>query len=179
MNSLQVKYNKEIVPELKKKFNLENVMLVPKVTKVVVNTGFGRHAKDKDYAKRVEKALTDLSGQKPVLTKAKKSIAAFKVREGMIVGAMVTLRREKMYDFIQKLVSITFPRVRDFRGIEVKNVDGAGNLNIGFKEHTSFPEIGAEDLENIFSLEVTLVTNTKNREQSLELFKLLGFPFKK
>ncbi|NCD00944.1 50S ribosomal protein L5 [bacterium] len=179
MNSLQAKYNKEIISQLKEKFDLKNVMTVPKVTKVVVNTGFGRHTKDKEYIKRVEKALTDLSGQKPVLTKAKKSISAFKVREGMIVGAMVTLRKDKMYDFIQKLVTITFPRVRDFRGIETKNVDKAGNLNIGFKEHTAFPEIGAEDIENIFSLEVTLVTNTKNREQSLELFKLLGFPFKK
>jgi large subunit ribosomal protein L5 len=179
MNSLRVKYNKEIVPQLKKEFDLKNVMLVPKVTKVVINTGFGKHAKDKEFIKRVQKALTVLSGQKPVLTKAKKSISVFKVREGMTVGAMVTLRKEKMYDFIQKLVTITFPRVRDFRGIETRNVDQTGNLNVGFKEHTSFPEIEAEDMENIFSLEVSLVTNIKNREMSLELFKLLGFPFKK
>ncbi|MCF7820744.1 MAG: 50S ribosomal protein L5 [Candidatus Pacebacteria bacterium] len=179
MNSLQEKYNQEIISKLKEKFSLKNTMVVPRVTKVVVNVGFGRFSKEKEHISKIEKALRELSGQKPVFTKAKKSISAFKLREGMIIGAMVTLRKERMYDFVEKLVSITFPRVRDFRGLNTSSIDQAGNLNIGFKEHTSFPEIGIEDSDNVFSLEATLVTNTKNREQGLELFKLLGFPFKK
>ncbi len=179
MNSLQEKYNKETVPQLKKEFALKNIMVAPRISKVVVNVGFGRFTKEKEYISRIEKALRELSGQKPIFTKAKKSISAFKLREGTVIGAMVTLRKERMYDFVEKLVAITFPRVRDFRGLNVSSIDKAGNLNIGFKEHTSFPEIGLEDSDNMFSLEVTLVTNTKNREQGLELFKLLGFPFKK
>lgn len=179
MNSLQEKYNKELVPQLKKDFQLKNVMVAPRITKVVINVGFGRHVKEKEHISRIERALKELSGQKPVFTKAKKSISAFKLREGMVIGAMVTLRKERMYDFVEKLIKITFPRVRDFRGLKVSSIDSAGNLNIGFKEHTSFPEIGLEDNDDIFSLEVTLVTNSKNREQGLELFKLLGFPFKK
>jgi len=179
MNNLQTRYKKEILPQLKEKLGLKNDMVAPKLIKVSINVGFGRHNKDKAYIERVEKVLTAISGQKIILTKAKKSIAAFKVREGMTVGAMVTLRKQYMYDFVEKLVSITFPRVRDFRGISEKSVDAAGNLTVGFKEHTAFPEIGGEDSENVFGLEISLVTNTKVREKGLELFRLIGFPFKK
>jgi large subunit ribosomal protein L5 len=179
MNNLQVKYQKEIVPELKEKFALKNLMTVPRLKKVVINVGVGRFSKEKDYIENVEKALSAISGQKPVLTKAKKSISGFKLREGMIVGAMVTLRKKRMYDFVEKLVGVTFPRVRDFRGINQTSVDGSGNLTVGIKEHTAFAEIGLDDTDNIFGLEITLVTNCKNREEGLELFKQLGFPFKK
>ncbi len=179
MNNLQAKYKKEIIPELKEKFDLKNLMTVPRLKKVVINTGFGRYNKEKDYIKNVEKALTAIGGQKPVFTKAKKSISGFKLREGMTIGAMVTLRKKRMYDFVEKLVNITFPRVRDFRGINMGSVDEVGNMTIGIKEHTAFPEIGNEDTDDIFGLEITLVTNCKNREEGLELFKQLGFPFKK
>jgi large subunit ribosomal protein L5 len=179
MNNLQTQYQKEIVPALKEKFSLKNLMTVPRLKKVVINAGFGRYNKDKEYIENVEKALAAISGQKPVLTKAKKSISGFKLREGMIVGAMVTLRKKRMYDFVEKLVHVTFPRVRDFRGINKNSVDQSGNLTVGIKEHTAFSEIGSEDTDNIFGLEVTLVTNCKNREEGFELFKQLGFPFKK
>ncbi|MCF7795089.1 50S ribosomal protein L5, partial [Patescibacteria group bacterium] len=117
MNNLQTQYQKEIVPALKEKFSLKNLMTVPRLKKVVINVGVGRYSKDKEYIENVEKSLAAISGQKAVLTKAKQSISGFKVREGMIVGAMVTLRKKRMYDFVEKLVNVTFPRVRDFRGI--------------------------------------------------------------
>jgi large subunit ribosomal protein L5 len=149
------------------------------LTKVVLNVGFGRHLKEKEYAASVEKGLTEITGQKPVLTASKKSISAFKIREGLIIGAKVTLRGQRMYDFTDKLVNITFPRVRDFRGISEKSVDRNGNLTVGFKEYTAFPEIRVEEADNIFGLEVCLASNARTREEGLELFRLLGFPFKK
>ncbi|MFP4514594.1 MAG: 50S ribosomal protein L5 [Parcubacteria group bacterium] len=177
MNNLQTQYQKEIVPALKEKFSLKNLMTVPRLKKVVINVGVGRNSKDKEFIEYVQESLSAISGQKPVLTKAKQSISGFKLREGMIVGAMVTLRKKRMYDFVEKLVHVTFPRVRDFRGINKTSVDQSGNLTVGIKEHTAFAEIG--DTDNIFGLEITLVTNCKNREEGLELFKQLGFPFKK
>lgn len=177
--NLREKYQKEIVPELKKKFNYSNILLVPKIKKVVINVGFGKRVKDKDYISVVEKTLTKISGQKPVFTKAKKSISAFKIREGMIIGAMVTLRGQKMYDFLDKLINVSFPRVRDFRGISEKSVDKQGNLTIGFKENTSFPEVKVEDINNIHGLEVVIDSSAENKEEGLEFFSLLGFPFKK
>ncbi|MGI6347868.1 MAG: 50S ribosomal protein L5 [Patescibacteria group bacterium] len=176
---LKEKYQKEVVPQLKEKFAYKNIFLVPKVKKVVINVGFGRHNKEKDYVDNVVKTLTRISGQKPVLTKAKKSIASFKVREGMLIGAMVTLRGDRMYDFLDKLINITFPRVRDFRGISEKSVDKQGNISIGFKENSAFPEIKIEDLRDIHGLEVIIDSSAKNREEGLELYRLLGFPFKK
>ena len=172
-------YKKEITKKLKEKFAYSNVLEIPKVEKVVINVGMGRHSKEKAYIENVVNALTRISGQKPVLTKAKKSISAFKIREGMVVGASVILRREKMYDFLERLVNVTFPRVRDFRGIDAKNIDKCGNLNIGFKEHTAFPEIQADEIDNVFGLEVTIVTSAKTKEEGKELFDLMGFPFKK
>jgi len=175
---LQEKYKKEIVPKLKEKFGYKNNMSVPKLTKVVVNVGFGRHAKEKAHIDSVIAGLTRISGQKPIQTKAKKAISAFKIRDGMIIGACVTLRGARMYDFVDKLVNITFPRVRDFRGISDKGVDKKGNLTIGFREHLPFPEIKADEVENVFGLEICLATTAKEREEGREFFRLLGIPFK-
>jgi large subunit ribosomal protein L5 len=154
-------------------------MQAPKLNKVVLNVGFGRHVKEKAYVANVVKSLEKISGQKPVLTKARQSIATFKIREGMVIGASVAMRGTRMYDFVEKLVNISFPRIRDFRGISAKSVDRAGNLTIGFKEHIAFPEIGVDDLDNLFGLEVCLATSAKTRDEGFELFKLMGFPFKK
>ncbi|HBA36981.1 TPA: 50S ribosomal protein L5 [Candidatus Falkowbacteria bacterium] len=177
---LKEKYQKQIAPELKTKLGFKNSLLVPRLTKVVLNVGFGRHVKEKDFMANVEKGLTKIAGQKPVLTVSKKSISAFKIREGLIIGAKVTLRGQRMYDFVERLVNIVFPRVRDFRGISEKSVDREGNMTVGFKEYVSFPEILADEADsNIFGLEVCLGTSAKNREAGLELFRALGFPFKK
>lgn len=177
--NLKEKYQKNIIPQLKEKFAYSNVFLVPKIEKVVINVGFGRHVKEKEFIANVEKTLTRISGQKPVFTKAKKSISSFKIREGMIIGAMVTLHGQRMYDFLDKLVNISFPRIRDFRGISEKSVDRQGNLSFGFKENSAFPEVRVEDLNNIHGLEVVIHSTAKNKEEGLELFKLMGFPFKK
>ncbi|MFA5023620.1 MAG: 50S ribosomal protein L5 [Patescibacteria group bacterium] len=176
---LKEKYKKNIVSQMEAKFGFKNDMLVPRLNHVVLNVGFGHHAKEKEFMASVEKGLTKISGQKPVFTKAKQSISAFKIREGLIIGAKVTLRGQRMYDFVEKLVDITFPRVRDFRGLSVQAVDRSGNLTVGFKEYSSFPEIRAEEIDNMFGLEVCLSTSAKTREAGLELFRLLGFPFKK
>ena len=173
------KYKKEIVPKLKEKFGYKNNMQAPKIEKVVLNVGIGKHSKDKAYVEGVIRNITRITGQKPVLTKAKKAISAFKTRQGMIVGCSVSLRGKRMNDFIEKLVNISFPRIRDFRGISEKHVDRTGNITIGFKEHLAFPEINADEVDNIHGLEVCIATSAKNSEEGLELFKLLGFPFKK
>jgi len=177
--SLKVKYQKEIVPQLKERFAYKNNLLVPRMQKVVINIGFGKHAKEKEAISSIEKALTKISGQKPIMTKAKKSVSAFKLRQGQVIGAVVTLRGERMYDFIDKLVNITFPRVRDFRGISDHGVDRTGNITIGFKDYSAFPELRPEDVDNVYGLELSINTNAKNREEGLALFTALGFPFKK
>jgi large subunit ribosomal protein L5 len=179
MMRLKERYQKEIAPALKKEFGFKNSMLVPRLTKVVLNVGFGKHSKDKDVVESVGQTLEKISGQKPVFTKAKKSVSAFKIREGMVIGAMVTLRDKRMYDFVDKLVNITFPRVRDFRGISDKAVDRTGNLTVGFKENVAFPEIHLEDINSTHGLEVIIATNAKNRAEGLALFQAFGFPFKK
>lgn len=172
-------YKKEILAKMKEKFGYKNYLAVPSVTKVTLNVGVGKHSKDKGYIDMVYNNLMIISGQKPILTKSKKSISAFKVREGMTVGVSVVLRGERMYDFLDKLVNITFPRVRDFRGIEEKIIDNTGNLSIGFKEHVAFGEIKSDDIENIHGLEVNITTTAKSKKEGLELFRLMGFPFKK
>ncbi|HOZ56073.1 MAG: 50S ribosomal protein L5 [Parcubacteria group bacterium ADurb.Bin316] len=175
---LQEKYKKEIGPKLKEKFGYKNIMATPKLDKIVVNVGFGRHVKEKAHIDSVIAGLTRITGQKPIQTKAKKAISAFKIKDGMIIGACVTLRGARMYDFVNKLINVTFPRVRDFRGISDKGVDRKGNLTIGFREHLPFPEIKADEVENIFGLEICLATTAKTREEGLEFFRLLGIPFK-
>lgn len=177
--TLQETYKKEIIPRLMEKFHYKNVMEAPKLIKIVLNVGFGRHVKEKAYIAAVVKGLSDISGQKPILTKARQSISAFKIREGMTIGCSVTLRGKKMYDFVEKLVNVTFPRVRDFRGINEGHVDRNGNITIGFKECVCFPEMKEDQIDNIFGLEVCIPTTAKTKEEGIELLKLIGFPFKK
>ncbi len=175
---------KEIIPEMMKKFGYKSRMAVPKIEKVVVNIGFGKliAGKGSDERKkvisRVSEDLALITGQRPVITKAKKSISGFKVRKGVPIGAMVTLRRKKMFDFLERLIHITLPRSRDFSGIEVSSFDRGGNLTIPIKEHISFPEILPEKAKRILSLEITVVTSARNRDEGLELLRLMGFPIK-
>ena len=170
-------YHKKAVPELMKQFGVTNRMAVPRVDYVVVNVGVGRQRGDEKYMTTVEQTLKRITGQKPIMTRAKKSIAAFKIREGQIVGAKITLRGKRMEDFMTKLIGVSFPRIHDFRGISAKSVDAQGNLTVGFREHLAFPEIRPDEVERIHGLEVSVHTTAKNREQGLALFRLLGFPF--
>lgn len=177
---LKDKYNKEIVPKLMEKFGLKNRMSVPKIEKVSLNVGIkNENSKDAKFVETVEATLTRITGQKPVRTLAKKSIAGFKIREGNLVGMKVTLRGDRMWHFLDKLVNVTFPRVRDFRGISPKVVDKQGNLSIGFKEYISFPEIKPDEVERLHGLQVTVSTTAGDKAKGLELFTLVGFPFKK
>jgi len=178
-SNLLEKYRKEVVPAMQKKFGIANIMAVPKIDKVVINVGIGKVAKDDKFIAKVVRDLGLLSGQKPVFRKAKKSISGFKSREGMNIGLVVTLRGKRMYDFMDRFVHVALPRSKDFRGIDPKNFDKTGNLNLGLKEHSIFPEIHYETLKDIFGLEITFVTTAKNNEQGVELLKLMGFPLKK
>ena len=175
---LKEKYNKEIVPALTKEFKYHNRFEVPKLVKVVVNVGVGRFTKDKAYIDNVCVTLAKITGQRPILNPARKSISAFKIREGMIVGVSVTLRGQRMYDFVEKLVAISLPRTRDFRGLNKKMVDNTGNLSIGIKESSCFPEVRSDALDKSHGLEICLATTAKTREEGLALFTLIGFPFK-
>jgi len=177
-SELYKQYKNEVAPALKEKFGYRNVMQVPRIEKVVLNVGYGRHTKDSAYIDNITETLRTITGQAPVHNKAKKSISNFKVREGSPVGASVTLRGEKMYDFLQKLVSITFPRVRDFRGIDPNGFDRQGNYAVGFKENVAFPEINAGSLDKVHGLEVIIRTTATKKEEGFELLKGLGFPFR-
>jgi len=183
---LEEKYKKEVIAAMKdNKFGCKNVMAAPKIKKVVLNVGFGKSVVNKtkdEQRKLIETILHDLvliAGQRPVFTRAKQSIAGFKVRKGMIIGAAVTLRKKMMYDFLERLIKVVIPRVRDFKGIERSSFDDKGNLTIGIKEHIVFPEVFQEKAKQIFSLEVTVVTAARNKEEGIELLKLMGFPIKK
>ena len=178
MTTLKEKYEKEIVPGLKETFGYTNTMEVPGLKKIVLNIGMGDAIQN---IKLLDSAVQDLAliaGQKPVVTKARKSIAAFKLREGMPIGCMVTLRREKMYDFLQKLVNIALPRVRDFKGISGKAFDGRGNYSLGIREHIIFPEIEYEQAETIKGLNISIVTTAKTDKEGKELLVRLGMPFR-
>lgn len=175
--NLYEKYKKEVVPALQKELGFKNVMQVPKIQKVVLNAGIGRFVKEARYIDNVESTLSKITGQKPMRTKAKKSISNFKIREGMEIGVAVTLRGTKMYQFLEKLVSITLPRVRDFRGLSEKSFDRNGNYTVGFKENLAFPEIKAEELEKIHGLQIIINTNAKNKAEGKALLTHLGFPF--
>ena len=177
--NLYEKYKKEIAPALQKELGYKNVMQVPKVKKVVVNAGIGRFVKEARFIDNVESTISKITGQKPIRTKAKKSISNFKIREGMEIGVAVTLRGARMYQFLDKLVAITLPRVRDFRGLSEKSFDKNGNYTIGFKENLAFPEIKAEELEKIHGLQIVINTNVKNRAEGKVLLTHLGFPFVK
>lgn len=177
MSRLKEKYINEIVDSLVKKFGYKNKMQVPKIEKVVINVGVGEA---KDNSKVLESVVNDIqliSGQKPVVCRAKKSISNFKLRENMPIGCKVTLRKEKMYDFIDKLLNVALPRVRDFRGVSEKSFDGRGNYALGLKEHLIFPEIEYDKIDKIRGLEIIFVTTANTDEEARELLRLFGMPF--
>lgn len=177
MARLREKYREEVVPELMKEFNYSNIMEVPKLEKIVINIGLGEAVSN---AKALEAAVGDLTaitGQKPVVTKAKKSIAAFKLRAGMPIGAMVTLRGPRMYEFLDRYVSITLPRIRDFRGVSPNSFDGRGNYTMGLPEQIAFPEIDFDRIDKSRGLEMSFVTSARNDEEGRRLLALLGMPF--
>jgi large subunit ribosomal protein L5 len=179
MATLKEQYEKDLRPQLQEKFNLNNVMDIPRVEKVVLNMGLGEAVQNPKIVDKAVNELTVIAGQKAVVTRAKKSIATFKLREGMPIGARVTLRQDRMYDFLSKLVNIALPRVRDFRGVSAKGFDGNGNFSMGVSEHLIFPEIDYDNVDKVRGLNITIVTSAKNDEQGLELLSLMGMPFKK
>lgn len=176
--SLKEFYEKEVVSKLIETFNYKNTMEVPKLEKVILNIGLGEAIHNIKLLDSAKAELKLISGQAPVITRARKSIAAFKLREGMPIGCMVTLRRKKMYDFYEKLVNITLPRVRDFRGISGKAFDGRGNYTLGIKEQIIFPEIDYDKIDTIKGMNITVVTTAKTDGEGKELLKLLGMPFR-
>ncbi|MBI4091547.1 50S ribosomal protein L5 [candidate division WWE3 bacterium] len=176
---LKQKYEKEIVPELVKELGVKTVMSVPKIKKIVINSGVGRFRDDKGLLESTVRDVGQISGQKPTFRSAKKSISNFKVRQGDVVGVTVTLRGERMWTFLDKLFSIVLPRVRDFKGLRRSSFDGSGNFTIGLKEHTVFPEINPNTVDKIKNLEVTIVTSAKNNEEAFKLLSKLDAPFEK
>ena len=179
MNRLKEKYNKEVVPALIEKFEYKSVMQAPKVEKIVVNMGVGEAVSN---AKALDKAVEELqiiTGQKPLITKAKKSIAGFRLREGMPIGAKVTLRGERMYEFLDKLVTVSLPRVRDFHGVSKKAFDGRGNYTLGVKEQLIFLEVDYDKVDKVRGMDIVIVTTAKTDEESRELLTQLGMPFQK
>lgn len=178
MPSLKERYESEVVPSLMETFQYKNIMQVPKVEKIVLNMGLGEAIHNIKILDSASDELAAITGQKPIIRRAKKSIAAFKLREGMPVGCMVTLRGKRMYDFLDKLVNITLPRVRDFRGISGKAMDGNGNYTLGITEQIIFPEIDYDKIDKIKGLNISIVTSARTDEEGKELLKLLGMPFK-
>ncbi len=179
MGALKDYYTKECVPALKEEFGYKNAMEIPKIEKIVLNMGLGEAVQNPKIIEGAVEELTRIAGQRAVVTKAKKSIATFKLREGMPIGCRVTLRNEKMYDFFSKLVNIALPRVRDFRGLSPKGFDGRGNYSMGVKEQIIFPEIDYDKIDKIKGLNITIVTTAKTNEESRSLLKMMGMPFKK
>ncbi len=177
MNRLQEQYNKQIVPQLKEEFGYKNAMEVPKIQKIVINVGIGRFLKDSKFVESIKRDLTAIAGQLPMETKARKSVAGFKIREQQVVGMAVTLRGQRMYDFLDKLIAIALPRVKDFRGISPKGFDGRGNYHLGLKEHIVFPEISNDALDHIFGLQVSIVTNAGKDDPARALLSAMNFPF--
>ena len=172
-------YKKEIVPELMKKFTYKSIMQVPKLNKIVVNMGVGAAVADQKLLEEAVKELETITGQKASIRKAKKAISNFKLREGVNIGAMVTLRRERMYEFLDRLVNVALPRVRDFRGLSDKSFDGRGNYTMGIKEQIIFPEINVDRITKILGMDVTMVTTAQNDNEAFELLQAFGVPFRK
>jgi large subunit ribosomal protein L5 len=179
MMPLKEHYKTNVVSELKEKLNLESVMAVPKVMKVTLNMGVGEAMNDKKILERAVEDMTLIAGQKPLVTKARKSVANFKIRDGMPIGCKVTLRGDRMYDFLQRLIGIAIPRERDFRGLETKSFDGRGNYSMGIKEHIIFPEIDYDKVDKIRGMDICINTSAKNKEDAKALLEALEFPFKK
>ena len=178
MEILREQYEKEIVPELMKKFNYKSVMEVPKLDKIVINIGLGDTKENPKYLENAMNDLAQITGQKAIVTKSKKAIAAFKLRAGVPIGCKVTLRKEKMYDFANKLFNVALPRVRDFRGVPADSFDGRGNYSMGIKEQLIFPEIEYDKIDKIRGMDIIFVTTAETDEEAKELLKLLGMPFK-
>ena len=178
MNTYNEFYRDNIVPALMETLKVKSPMNVPKLTKITLNMGLGSAVSDKKVLESAQAELTQISGQKAVLTYAKKSIANFKLREGMPIGCKVTLRKEKMYDFFEKLIKISLPRTRDFRVLNPNSFDGRGNYTLGVKEHIIFPEIDFDRIDRIKGLDITITTSAKNNQEAMELFKQFNFPFK-
>ena len=175
MDGLKDRYKTEVAPALVEKLELGNVMRVPRVTKVVVNMGFG--VADKDVIKRLTEDLAAITGQRPVTTKARKSISNFKLREGMTIGAKVTLRGNRMYDFLERLIDAALPRIRDFRGLPRTSFDGRGSYTIGIREQTIFPEVDPNSVGSTQGMNITIVTSSRNTDEARRLLELLGMPF--
>jgi large subunit ribosomal protein L5 len=178
MTNLKEKYVNEIVPELKKELGHGNVMQVPKIEKITLNMGVGESITDKKAIEKSQADLESITGQRPLATKAKKSVAIYKIREGFPIGCKVTLRKSRMYDFLDRLVNIALPRIRDFRGLNRKSFDGNGNYSIGIKEQIIFPEIDYDNIDKIRGLDITITTTAKTDEEALALLKAFNFPIK-
>ena len=178
MNALKNQYEKEVVPALTKKFEYKSTMQVPKLDKIVINIGLGDTRENPKALENAMKELAQITGQKPIVTKAKKSIAAFKIREGQDLGCKVTLRKDKMYDFAYKLFNVALPRVRDFRGVSLDSFDGRGNYSMGLKEQLIFPEIEYDKVDKLRGMDIIFVTTAETDEEARELLRLLGMPFK-
>jgi len=178
MARLQDQYKAEIVPRLKEKFGYRNVMQVPRLSKVVVNMGLGDAIENVKVIETAAAEISIITGQKPVVTKARKSIANFKLREGVPIGVMVTLRRDQMYHFLDKLIAIALPRVRDFKGVSPRGFDGRGNYTLGIKEQIMFPEVNYDKIDKIRGMNITIVTTARTDEEGLELLRLMGIPFR-
>lgn len=170
-------YNNEVKNKLKDELKLKNIMEVPKVKKIVVNVGAGEAVTDKNVIVKIQEQISLITGQKTIVTKARKSVSAFKIRKGLPIGIKVTLRDQKMFNFMEKLIKIVIPRLRDFKGINSKSIDDHGNLNLGFSEQTLFPEIDFDKIDKIRGLEITIVTNAKDKTKGKKLFEKLGIPF--
>lgn len=179
MNRLNQKYKETVVPALVEKFSYSSIMQVPKVEKIVINMGVGDAVSNSKNLEKAVNELTLIAGQKPVITTAKKSIAGFRLREGMPIGTKVTLRGERMYDFLDKLISISLPRVRDFRGVSKKSFDGRGNYTLGVREQLIFPEISFDNVDKVRGMDIVIVTTANTDEEATELLAQLGMPFKK
>lgn len=177
--TLKEKYKKEIVPKMEEKFSYGNVLAVPKITKVTINVGLGSFLKEPKQIDVVYETIKKITGQAPVKTLTRKAISGFSIKENQVVGIKVALRGLYMYEFLNKLINVVLPRVRDFRGLKTKAFDGSGNYTIGFKEHTVFPEIGSDQAEKIHGLEVCITTSAQNNKETRALLELFGFPFKK
>ncbi len=178
MSRLQTYYKETVVPQLMEQLGFKNVMEVPRVTKVTLNMGVGEAVADKKVMDRATADLELIAGQKPIVTMARRSVASFKIRDGWPVGCKVTLRRERMYEFLDRLVNIAIPRVRDFRGLNRKSFDGKGNYSMGVKEQIMFPEIEYDKIDTIRGLDITITTNAKNDDEALALLQAFNFPFK-
>ena len=178
MANLKDRFNKELRPVLQKELDIKNIMAVPKLKKVVINMGVGEAANDKKHLESALQNLTEISGQMPITTKARQSVASFKIREGWPLGCKVTLRGSKMYDFIERLIMIAIPRERDFRGLNPKSFDGQGNYSFGIKEQIIFPEINYDNIDNIRGMDICINTTANTKDDALALLKVLDFPFK-